>query len=81
VASFTTGDMISAVEERNEIPTEFKLFQNYPNTFWNGATSPALGGGKPTTTISFSLPKRSEVRLVLVNVLGKAWRAWMAEGE
>jgi hypothetical protein len=33
--------------------------QNYPNPF------------NPTTTIGFTLPQRSDVRIVLVNVLGQ----------
>jgi len=58
-AIFMSGDQITAVEEHGAIPTEFKLFQNYPNPF------------NPVTTISFSLPQRSDVRLVLVNILGE----------
>ena len=40
-------------------PEGFRLSQNYPNPF------------NPVTTISFSVPYRSYVRLVLVNLLGK----------
>ena len=58
-ASFMTGDNVSAVKDLDGVPATFQLFQNYPNPF------------NPTTTISFSLPQRSDVRLVLVNVLGK----------
>ena len=59
VASFMTGDQTTTVDEFGGMPTEFKLFQNYPNPF------------NPNTTISFSLPHNSNVRLVLLNVLGK----------
>jgi endo-1,4-beta-xylanase len=60
--SFTTGDQIVEVRGSGGIPTEFSLFQNYPNPF------------NPSTTIAFSLPRSSEVRLVLVNMLGQVMR-------
>jgi endo-1,4-beta-xylanase len=41
------------------IPEAFALGQNYPNPF------------NPSTTIEFALPERSDVRLVLVNMLGQ----------
>ena len=62
IAGFTTGDQISAVEIPGPIPSEYALEQNYPNPF------------NPTTTIQFSLPARSEVRLFLVNTLGQIIR-------
>lgn len=51
----------SAVEERlnTTTPSTLVLSQNYPNPF------------NPTTTIQFSLPVRSDVRLTLVNMLGE----------
>jgi len=39
-------------------PSAFRLFQNYPNPF------------NPTTVIPFDLPKKSNVRLILANILG-----------
>ena len=59
VASFTTGDQISAVERIGIVPGGYDLYQNYPNPF------------NPTTTISFNLPRQSHVRLVLMNILGE----------
>jgi hypothetical protein len=41
------------------IPTQYTLEQNYPNPF------------NPTTTIKFGLPRNSEVKLVIYDVLGQ----------
>lgn len=52
---------ISAIDE-NEIatlPKEYSLSQNYPNPF------------NPTTNISFNLPKKSEVKIIVYDVLGQ----------
>jgi len=50
----------SAVEPiSNEIPNYYTLKQNYPNPF------------NPVTIIEFSLPKRSLVKLIIYDVLGR----------
>lgn len=41
-----------------EIPKDYQLSQNYPNPF------------NPSTIISFALPKRSEVKIVVYDLLG-----------
>jgi hypothetical protein len=58
----------TGVESVGATPLKFDLGQNYPNPF------------NPTTTIEFSLPARSDVHLVLANVLGQAVRE-IATGE
>ena len=52
---------ITGVSEQNQstLPLTYELGQNYPNPF------------NPTTSIDFKLPVRSDVRLVLMNILGQ----------
>lgn len=51
----TTSD----TNERVEIPTEFAIYGNYPNPF------------NPTTNIRFDLPENANVRIEIVDVLGR----------
>jgi endo-beta-N-acetylglucosaminidase D len=44
---------------QNSIPDHFSLLQNYPNPF------------NPSTSIKFSIPKESNVRLEILNILGE----------
>ncbi len=46
-------------EENNIFPAAYTLFQNYPNPF------------NPTTTITFTLPKRVFVKLEIFDILGR----------
>ena len=49
----------SAVENETELPVNYSLSQNYPNPF------------NPETTIKFSLPQRSKVKLEIIDILGR----------
>jgi Secretion system C-terminal sorting domain len=46
-------------DERINIPLEYNLSQNYPNPF------------NPATTISFSLPRSENVRIIIYDITGK----------
>ncbi len=46
-------------DEITDLPLEFSLFQNYPNPF------------NPSTEIKFGLPRQSDVRIEIFNILGQ----------
>jgi hypothetical protein len=51
--------VVSVEELDSEIPVDYKLEQNFPNPF------------NPSTTIQFSIPKQSFVKLEIFNTLGE----------
>jgi len=55
--------VVNSVENKQinsiKLPGEFKLLQNYPNPF------------NPTTIISYSIPKQSNVKLIIYDALGR----------
>ena len=55
---FTVG-LVGFSQNTNEIPTVYKLYNNYPNPF------------NPTSTIKFDIPKATDVKMVVFNVLGQ----------
>jgi hypothetical protein len=57
----------SSIIEVEILPESFELFQNYPNPF------------NPSTTIGFSLPKASQVKINIYNMIGEQVET-LAEG-
>jgi len=55
---YTPFSSPTKVENESEIPSSFKVFQNFPNPF------------NPSTTVLITLEKKSEVRLTLFNSIG-----------
>ncbi len=58
VFSFTT-ELTTSVSEDTDLPRKFTLKQNYPNPF------------NPTTTIEFTLPHTSDIKLEVFNIVGQ----------
>ncbi|MCX7797479.1 MAG: T9SS type A sorting domain-containing protein [Melioribacter sp.] len=59
IEDVTITKAVSTNVDDLNIPLQFTLFQNYPNPF------------NPTTTINFTLPKMSYVKLTVYNSLGE----------
>jgi hypothetical protein len=57
--AISTVYTLTGVEQIDETPRAFELSANYPNPF------------NPSTKINFSIPKSSDVRLTVHNVLGQ----------
>ncbi len=68
-AAFVTGDQITAVNEFEVMPTEFKLHQNYPNPFWSGATS--RSAGNPVTSMQYAVASHQHVSLKVYDISGR----------
>ncbi len=54
-----TWQALTSVDELRTLPVGFELSQNYPNPF------------NPSTTLQYSIPVRSTVRLSVYSVLGQ----------
>ncbi len=52
------GGVVSVEYPGSEVPQDYQLAQNYPNPF------------NPTTTINFSIPEQSNVKVVIYDALG-----------
>jgi len=59
VRRFKTSILYTGIKDNEEIPTEFNIYNNYPNPF------------NPVTKITFDLPKDTEVKLVVYDVFGR----------
>ncbi|MBI4548510.1 MAG: T9SS type A sorting domain-containing protein [Ignavibacteriae bacterium] len=59
LSEITQGIIVVGVQDDSEFPKVFSLNQNYPNPF------------NPTTVISYGLPVRSRVKLLIFDVLGR----------
>jgi ligand-binding sensor domain-containing protein len=59
IVVFREGGIILPVEKENIIPSDFVLYQNYPNPF------------NSSTVIEFEIKKRSKVKLIVLDVLGR----------
>ena len=51
--------LLTKTEKEEEVPKDFYILQNYPNPF------------NPSTKIRFSVPERSQVKLILHDMLGR----------
>ncbi|MFA6440171.1 MAG: T9SS type A sorting domain-containing protein, partial [Bacteriovoracaceae bacterium] len=56
---FNTYKVTSIQTSDNQVPEDFRIEQNYPNPF------------NPSTTIEFSIPQKSDVKVTIYNMLGQ----------
>jgi polyhydroxybutyrate depolymerase len=65
--NYKLSDFLSTEIITDQFPAEFILNQNYPNPF------------NPTTTISYTLPKRNFVRVSIFDMLGREVKTLMSD--
>ena len=65
---YTKGVITGIKNENAALPQNYRLMQNYPNPF------------NPATTIEFALPRRGNVHLLVVNMIGQVVKV-LADGE
>jgi hypothetical protein len=65
ISQLQASTIIGAAETAISQPTELKLLQNYPNPF------------NPSTWISFTVPRLSDVRLEIYDLLGRKVRTFI----
>jgi predicted esterase len=63
--NYSNDDQTTVEVNDRATPSQFQLFNNYPNPF------SISGTGFPLTTIQYSMAKASQVKLVIYNVLGE----------
>jgi hypothetical protein len=64
-----SGIVVGMEDNFKSTPKNFTLFQNYPNPF------------NPTTTIEYDLPKASQVKIEIYNLLGKKIKTILDENK
>lgn len=67
VITITQEQNVTSINDKNDIPLQFALFQNYPNPF------------NPNTSIKYSLPFESNVKLIIYNSIGQIVRELVSE--
>jgi hypothetical protein len=58
ITGISFSPVVTGVKDKQLIPVAFNLKQNYPNPF------------NPSTTIEYSIPKASNVKITIYNILG-----------
>lgn len=59
---FVQGGKVPSSAETEQVPTAFRLYENYPNPF------------NPSTRIDYEVPSRAHVRLAVYDILGQLVR-------
>ena len=60
--TYTYQPLLGTDDENNQLPSSYVLHQNYPNPF------------NPSTTIQYDLPKDSQVKIMIYDIMGREVR-------